>query len=382
MRDAMKRLHQPLPLRAVSAKSHVLHRAHTFGPHGEVDRSDPTAQVGKTLNAPGHTLDPGVRGDMESRLGYDFSNVRIHTDETAAQSARSIGAASYTVGTDIAFDRGQYEPGTPGGRQLLAHELTHVGQQSHSNPENELSVAPANSPAEREADEVSAMIGAGGVLNAPLSAPRSAIQRSVGGIVGGVVGGLVGAALLAATLEVLLRNARPLTSDEIREAKKVFGNSLNYGLVRVCESTVMTLGGFARTPFNTIFLPPGTQEKYKGNEMGLMPWLIHEMTHTWQTQHGISALQKTITALGGEKNYAYGGDQGLKDKWAAGKHFLDLNTEQQADVCSHYYSRLTAGGDTSPFDPYIEEVKHGGFPVGKKPELQDGVMPSGENAVA
>jgi hypothetical protein len=140
-------------------------------------------------------------------------------------------------------------------------------------------------------------------------------------------------------------------------------------------------GSYARTPFNTIFFPPGTQEKYKCNEMAFMPWLIHEMTHTWPTQHGISVAQKTITALGGEKAYNYGGDTGLKNA-RADKHFLDFNTKQQADICSHYYSALTSGGDTSPFDPYIEEVKHGGLPVGKKPEPNDGVMPSGQNAVA
>jgi hypothetical protein len=322
---------------------------------------------------------------MELRFGYDFSAVRVHTDEAAAQSARALGALSYTAGTDIAFDRGQYEPGTPSGRRLLAHELTHVAQQSRAAPENGLSLAPTNSPAEREADEVSASVAAGGVHRAPLSASRSAIQRSVGGIIGGVAGGLAGAALLAATLEVLLRDARPLTSDEITEAKKVFGNSLNYGLVKVCESSVMTFGfgaSYARTPFNTIFFPPGTQEKYKGNTKAFMPWLIHEMTHTWQTQHGISVAQKTITALGGEKEYNYGGDKGLKDAWAAGKHFLDFNTEQQADICSHYYSALGSGRDTSAFDPYIEEVRHGGLPVGKKPELEDGVMPTGPTKLA
>jgi hypothetical protein len=133
---------------------------------------------------------------------------------------------------------------------------------------------------------------------------------------------------------------------------------------------------------NTIFFPPGTQAKYKGNEMAMMPWLIHEMTHTWQTQHGISALTKTITALGGEKAYNYGGDQGLKDAWAGGKHFLDFNTEQQADICSHYYSRVTSGGDTTPFDPYINEVKHDGLPVGKKPEPDDGILPTGPTMLA
>ncbi len=77
---------------------------------------------------------------MESRFGrhlgdgavsrgtVDFSRVRIHTDDRAASSARSLDALAYTVGHDIVFDRGRYAPGTSAGRRLLAHELTHVLQ--------------------------------------------------------------------------------------------------------------------------------------------------------------------------------------------------------------------------------------------------------------
>jgi hypothetical protein len=64
------------------------------------------------------------------RKGYDFRQVRIHTDQRAAQSAREVGAAAYTVGHDIVFGSGQFAPDTERGRALLAHELTHVVQQS------------------------------------------------------------------------------------------------------------------------------------------------------------------------------------------------------------------------------------------------------------
>lgn len=67
---------------------------------------------------------------MEPRLGHDFSGVRVHADGQAAASARSLGARAYTVGADIAFGRGEYAPETTEGRRLLAHELTHVVQQS------------------------------------------------------------------------------------------------------------------------------------------------------------------------------------------------------------------------------------------------------------
>ncbi len=66
---------------------------------------------------------------MEPRFGHDFSQVRIHTDERAAETARAVNALAYTVGRDVVFGAGQYAPQTDEGRRLLAHELTHVVQQ-------------------------------------------------------------------------------------------------------------------------------------------------------------------------------------------------------------------------------------------------------------
>ena len=63
--------------------------------------------------------------------GFDFSQVRIHTDTRAAESARAVNAAAYTVGRDIVFGEGQYQPHTAHGQRLLAHELTHVAQQDN-----------------------------------------------------------------------------------------------------------------------------------------------------------------------------------------------------------------------------------------------------------
>ena len=68
---------------------------------------------------------------MESRLGQDFGGVRVHTDESAAGSARALRAAAFTVGADIAFAKGRYAPASTAGRALLAHELTHVLQQAN-----------------------------------------------------------------------------------------------------------------------------------------------------------------------------------------------------------------------------------------------------------
>ncbi len=77
----------------------------------------------------GSPLDAETRADMEARLGHDFSGVRVHTDGRADESARSVNAQAYTVGSDIVFQRDRYDPSSDAGRHVLAHELTHVMQQ-------------------------------------------------------------------------------------------------------------------------------------------------------------------------------------------------------------------------------------------------------------
>jgi Domain of unknown function (DUF4157)/D-alanyl-D-alanine carboxypeptidase/Succinylglutamate desuccinylase / Aspartoacylase family len=78
----------------------------------------------------GRPLDSATRALVEPRFGYDFSQVRVHTDAQAAESARAVSALAYTVGNNVVFGAGQYAPGTAEGQRLLAHELTHVVQQS------------------------------------------------------------------------------------------------------------------------------------------------------------------------------------------------------------------------------------------------------------
>lgn len=85
--------------------------------------------VHEVLRAPGRPLDEPVRADMESRLGADFSDVRVHTDASAHTSAESVNAHAYTSGSHIVFQRGRYNTSSAAGRHTLAHELTHVIQQ-------------------------------------------------------------------------------------------------------------------------------------------------------------------------------------------------------------------------------------------------------------
>ncbi|MCS6844541.1 MAG: DUF4157 domain-containing protein [Caldilineales bacterium] len=86
----------------------------------------------QALQSPGQPLEARARQALEPRFGQDFGDVRVHTDTTAAQSAAAIHARAYTVGHDIVFAEGQYAPHTAEGQRLLAHELTHVVQQSQA----------------------------------------------------------------------------------------------------------------------------------------------------------------------------------------------------------------------------------------------------------
>lgn len=94
-----------------------------------VDSAQVPPVVRRVLDTPGQPLDPVARSSMESRFGRSFRDVRVHTDALAAESARAVYAHAYTVGQHIVFDSGQYQPETPEGRHLLAHELAHTIQQ-------------------------------------------------------------------------------------------------------------------------------------------------------------------------------------------------------------------------------------------------------------
>jgi hypothetical protein len=77
----------------------------------------------------GSPLAPDVLREMQTRLGHDFSDVRVHTDSRASDSARAVNAHAYTVGSNVVFQRDAYDPTSTAGKTMLAHELTHVVQQ-------------------------------------------------------------------------------------------------------------------------------------------------------------------------------------------------------------------------------------------------------------
>lgn len=88
------------------------------------------ANLDDILASTGSSLDPALREDMEQRFGRDFSGVRLHSGGAAEQSALDVNAHAYTVGQHMVFGAGRFAPGTHEGRRLIAHELTHVVQQT------------------------------------------------------------------------------------------------------------------------------------------------------------------------------------------------------------------------------------------------------------
>jgi hypothetical protein len=88
--------------------------------------------VDEVLRDPGQPLDVATRVSLEPHFGEELLRVRLHSDTLAERSAHELNARAYTVGNHIVFGPGQYVPGTHDGRRLLAHELTHVVQQSNN----------------------------------------------------------------------------------------------------------------------------------------------------------------------------------------------------------------------------------------------------------
>ena len=126
--------------------------------------------VHDVLSSPGQPLDVGTRAFMQPRFGHDFSQVRVHTDTKAAESARAVNALAYTAGRDVVFGAGQYAPGTSEGRTLMAHELTHILQQADAKPHGRgnIVIGEPGSVLEREADIVASEVALGKDTHATL----------------------------------------------------------------------------------------------------------------------------------------------------------------------------------------------------------------------
>jgi hypothetical protein len=140
LRPKASRLEEPES--ALALKAALSGRLDVAGPAGLVGLQRAAGNSGASAlmdeeNSPVHDvvasggspLPADVRTDMEGRFGADFGEVRVHTDGAAHESAKTVNAQAYTVGSNIVFQRDKYDPGSDAGRHMIAHELTHVVQQ-------------------------------------------------------------------------------------------------------------------------------------------------------------------------------------------------------------------------------------------------------------
>jgi Domain of unknown function (DUF4157) len=130
----------------------------------------------------GTPLDASVRGEMESRFGEDFGDVRVHSGADAHASAVGLSAQAYTVGSDIVFQQGRYDPGSADGAHMLAHELTHVVQQRSGPVDGTdngggVRVSDPSDSFERAASANADQIMSMPASSAAASGPASSVQR-------------------------------------------------------------------------------------------------------------------------------------------------------------------------------------------------------------
>jgi len=117
--QAMRQTEVAAPISLLSAAS-----------QSEESSADVFGTVEEGLSGGSQPLAASVRADMEPKFGFDFSKIRIHANPSASRSAEQLSAKAYAIGPDIVFGSGAYAPGSADGNWLLAHELTHVAQQS------------------------------------------------------------------------------------------------------------------------------------------------------------------------------------------------------------------------------------------------------------
>jgi hypothetical protein len=133
----------------------------------------------------GQPLEPAVRARMEPAFGADLSGVRVHTGTEADHLSHQLSARAFTTGSDIFFRQGEYAPASAGGRELLAHELTHVAQQgamsgTRGTVQGKLTLGAAKDPAEDEADQMARQVMRQEATGAVRRQADGVIRRLVG----------------------------------------------------------------------------------------------------------------------------------------------------------------------------------------------------------
>ena len=248
------------------------------------------AVVKDALRSPGEPLDRSTRALMEQRFGHDFSQVRVHTDARASDSADAVNARAYTVGHHVAFGPHEYAPRSVEGQRLLAHELTHVVQQGAS-------AGAANTPVLRQEKPVPPIYS--GCLPAQqtlLDATVKDARRKIN-VALSVVGGAYGrpGAVSAANKALLTRHFHTTDRDDMRDILGTYnsvGRAFDAGLKLQCEQACASTAtsatcGYAyntqlfggRGPIHVCFAPPPGCNFSTTAAPNRIALVIHEAAH-------------------------------------------------------------------------------------------------------
>src|SRR5260221_217089 len=359
--------------------------------------------VHEVLNSSGQPLDADTRAFVEPRFGHDFSQVRVHIDEKAAKSARSVNALAYTVGRDVVFGTGQYAPGTNEGEHLLAHELAHVvqqGVQTASSGHSEGLTIPKDMSLEAEAHHAARFSNSNLQLSTVAHVPGTALQKfdsfehvELGDEAGGPKSGRI--LLDAHKKDLPERDKQPvekwhnpwpkLMATATKEQKDAITQGLTYGeVVALSGDFYKSFEDLNRASLKEIFdliplirsnktsttqLEEATGGRYlalaKQNESHFSNVTQgHSNIAVWRERH----IQAILKAMSGDANLAWGinaaADHFLTDAFSSGhirtprsqlmgsklgdvesKILHDLDNEYGVEVKNEKGERWTAYGD-------------------------------------
>ena len=144
---------------------------------GDLKKMPEEAERALRRSGGGEPLDLATRNEMETRFGQDFDDVRVHADSGAAEAARAVRARAFTMGRDIYFGDGKLDPASEEGRRLIAHELTHVVQQSSGVVDPGAAEIVSDAGFEREADRAADAVVAGDSFRVAGSSPAG-VQKA------------------------------------------------------------------------------------------------------------------------------------------------------------------------------------------------------------
>lgn len=146
---------------------------------GETEAAPEVEQAIQRARGGGQALDSKVRSQMESAFGADFGGVRLHTDTQADILNRELNARAFTTGQDIFFRHGTHNPRSSNGRELLAHELTHVVQQAGDEIKRKLTIGEPEDKHEQEANHVAQAVMEREEQGRPEQADQTPVRRQI-----------------------------------------------------------------------------------------------------------------------------------------------------------------------------------------------------------